>query len=181
MRKLRDAGKLGPGRTVAVTGIGGLGSYAIQYAKLLGGGATVVAFARKDSKLNVAKENGANHGINVKDKSTEAIQDELERLTGRRTVHAILDCVGSEASISMGFDLLGPEGALAAVGLMSQRVEHRQFPFVGTELTYLGFLLGQPPGPRRSPLARRSRPRQTQRHQSQTGGHQREPGRPGPG
>jgi propanol-preferring alcohol dehydrogenase len=46
------------------------------------------------------------------------------------------------ASISMGFDLLGPEGALAAVGLMSQRVEHRQFPFVGTELSYLGSFWG---------------------------------------
>ncbi|MFB7505566.1 alcohol dehydrogenase catalytic domain-containing protein [Streptomyces broussonetiae] len=45
MRKLRDAGKPGPGRTVAVTGIGGPGSYAVQCAKLLGGGASVVAFA----------------------------------------------------------------------------------------------------------------------------------------
>jgi propanol-preferring alcohol dehydrogenase len=142
MRKLRDAGKLGPGRTVAVTSIGGLGSYAVQYAKLLGGGAVVVAFARDDSKLDVAKENGADHGINVRDKSIEAIQDELERLTDRRTIDAILDCVGSEASISMGFDLLGPEGALAAVGLMSGRVEHRQFPFVGTELSYLGSFWG---------------------------------------
>jgi len=119
-----------------------LGSYAVQYAKLLGGGATVVAFARTDGKLAVAKENGADHGVNVKDKSTEAIQDELQRLTGRRKVNAILDCVGSTASISMGFDLLGPEGALAAVGLMSQRVEHRQFPFVGTELSYFGSFWG---------------------------------------
>lgn len=142
MRKLRDAGKLGPGRTVAVTGIGGLGSYAVQYARLLGGGATVVALARTDSKLEVAKENGADHAINVRDKSAGAIQDELERLTGRRTIDAILDCVGSEASVSMGFDLLGPEGALAAVGLMSERIEHRQFPFVGTELSYLGSFWG---------------------------------------
>jgi propanol-preferring alcohol dehydrogenase len=42
----------------------------------------------------------------------------------------------------MGFDLLGPEGALAAVGLMSDPVEHRQFPFVGTELSYLGSFRG---------------------------------------
>ncbi|WP_377266882.1 NAD(P)-dependent alcohol dehydrogenase [Peterkaempfera sp. SMS 1(5)a] len=142
MRKLRDAGKLGAGRTVAVTGIGGLGSYAVQYARLLGGGATVVALGRTDGKLAVAVENGADHGINIRDKSIEAIQGELERLTGRRTIDAILDCVGAEASISMGFDLLGPEGALAAVGLMSDRVEHRQFPFVGMELSYLGSFWG---------------------------------------
>ncbi|MEW2486748.1 NAD(P)-dependent alcohol dehydrogenase [Streptomyces sp. NPDC048411] len=142
MKKIRDTGKLGPGRIVAITGIGGLGSYGVQYAKLLGSGATVVALARKDSKLDVAKENGADYGINVRDKSTETIQDELEALTGRRTLDAILDCVGSNASISMGFDLLGPEGVLAAVGLMSNHVEHKQFPFVGMELSYLGSFWG---------------------------------------
>jgi len=142
MRKLVHTGRLGPGRTLAVTGIGGLGSYAVQYAKLLGGGAIVVALGRSDGKLDVAKHNGADHGINVKDKSTGAIQDELERLTGRRAIDAILDCVGSSASISMGFDLLDHEGVLAAVGLMSHRVEHQQFPFVGTELTYMGSFWG---------------------------------------
>ncbi|MGW3245200.1 NAD(P)-dependent alcohol dehydrogenase [Streptomyces sp. NPDC001070] len=142
LRKLRDAGKLGPGRTVAVTGIGGLGSYAVQYARLLGGGATVVALGRTDGKLAVAVANGAHHGINTRDKSAQAVQDELERLTGRRTIDAILDCVGSEASLALGFDLLGPEGALASVGLMSHRVEHRLFPFVGTELSYFGSFWG---------------------------------------
>src|SRR5262249_43977384 len=46
MKKLRDAGALGPGRVIGVLGIGGLGGYAVQYAQLLGGGAKVVAFAR---------------------------------------------------------------------------------------------------------------------------------------
>ncbi|MFJ5282138.1 NAD(P)-dependent alcohol dehydrogenase [Streptomyces parvulus] len=142
MRKLRDAGKVGPGRTIAVTGIGGLGSYGVQYAKLLGDGATVVAFARSDSKLQVAKENGADHGINVKDKSTDAIGDELESLTGRRTLNAVLDCVGSAASIRMAFELLGAEGAVAAVGLMEHKVDLPQFPFVGTELSYFGSFWG---------------------------------------
>jgi alcohol dehydrogenase, propanol-preferring len=34
LKKLRAAGVLGAGWTVAVTGVGGLGSYAAQYAKL---------------------------------------------------------------------------------------------------------------------------------------------------
>lgn len=37
LKKLRAGGHLGPGRTLAVSGIGGLGSYGVQYAKLLGG------------------------------------------------------------------------------------------------------------------------------------------------
>jgi alcohol dehydrogenase, propanol-preferring len=66
LKKLRDAGKLGPGRTVAVNGIGGLGAYAVQYARLFAGGSTVIALGRSDSKLAVAVENGAHHGINTR-------------------------------------------------------------------------------------------------------------------
>ncbi|MFJ6843348.1 NAD(P)-dependent alcohol dehydrogenase [Streptomyces griseoluteus] len=142
MKKLRDTGKIGPDRVVGVTGIGGLGSYGIQYAKLLGGGATVVALARSDNKLDVAKKNGADYGINIRDKSTETIQSELEDLTGSATFDAVLDCVGSEQSIPMAFDLLGPEGVVASVGLMSDHVSIAQFPFVGTERTYLGSFWG---------------------------------------
>lgn len=138
LKKLRDAGKLGPGRTVAINGIGGLGAYAVQYARLLAGGSTVIALGRTDSKLAIAVDNGAHYAVNTRDKSVEAIQDELAKLTGRRTIDAILDCAGAKASVSLGFDLLGVEGALVSVGLMSDRVEHRLFPFVGTELSYLG-------------------------------------------
>ncbi|MBY0290121.1 MAG: zinc-binding dehydrogenase [Mycobacteriaceae bacterium] len=41
------------------------GSYGVQYARLLGGGATVVAFARSDEKLALARENGAHHTVNT--------------------------------------------------------------------------------------------------------------------
>lgn len=46
IKKLRDAGALGPDRILGVFGIGGLGGYAVQYARLLGAGTTIVAFAR---------------------------------------------------------------------------------------------------------------------------------------
>jgi len=36
VKKLRDAGALGPNRVLGVFGVGGLGGYAVQYAKLLG-------------------------------------------------------------------------------------------------------------------------------------------------
>jgi propanol-preferring alcohol dehydrogenase len=52
---------LGPDRILGVVGVGGLGAYAVQYAKLLGSGATVVAFARHPDKLAVASEHGADH------------------------------------------------------------------------------------------------------------------------
>ena len=142
MKKLRDAGKLGAGRTVVINGIGGLGSYGVQYARLLGGGATVVAFARSDEKLAVATENGAHHTVNVRDKSVDNVQDELEGLTGRRTVDAVLDCAGSPESLGLAAAILATEGALCQVGLMGQRVELPLFPFVNGEKSYFGSFWG---------------------------------------
>jgi propanol-preferring alcohol dehydrogenase len=142
MKKLRDAGKLGAGRTVVINGVGGLGGYGVQYARLLGGGATVVAFARSDEKLAVAKENGAHHTVNVRDKSVENVQDELEACTGRRTVDAVLDCAGSPESLGLAAAVLATEGALSQVGLMGQRVELPLFPFVSGEKSYFGSFWG---------------------------------------
>src|SRR6478735_6704247 len=120
MKKLRDAGKLGSGRTVVINGIGGLGGYAVQYARLLGAGATVVGFARSDDKLAVARENGAHHTVNVRGKTAEDVQNEFEDLTGRRTVDAVLDCAAE--SLGLAAAILGTEGALSQVGLMGQCV-----------------------------------------------------------
>jgi alcohol dehydrogenase, propanol-preferring len=142
MKKLRAAGKLGAGRTVVVSGIGGLGSYAVQYAKLLGGGATVVGFARSDAKLAVARDNGADHTINTHGKTAEDVREELENLTGRRDVDAVLDCVGSAESLGLGASILATEGALTLVGLMGQRVDLPLFPFVSGEKTFLGSFWG---------------------------------------
>ena len=142
MKKLRQADKLGAGRTVVVNGIGGLGSYGVQYARLLGGGATVVAFARSDEKLTVAKENGAHHTVNTRDKTAEQVQDCLEDLTGRRDVDAILDCAGAEDGLALGAAVLAREGALTCVGLMGQKVVLPLLPFTNGEKSYFGSFWG---------------------------------------
>jgi propanol-preferring alcohol dehydrogenase len=142
MKKLRAAGKLGAGRTIVVNGIGGLGGYGVQYARLLGGGATVVAFARSDDKLAIARENGAQHTVNTRSKTTDEVQNELEDLTGRREVDAVLDCAGAEESLALGFSILAREGALTSVGLMGQRAQMSLFPFVSGEKSFFGSFWG---------------------------------------
>lgn len=142
LKKLRTAGVLQPGATLAVMGVGGLGAYAVQYAKLLGAGATVVAMARSDEKLAMAKENGADHVINTRDRSDDQIRDAVEQATGRREVDAVIECVGAEASVRLAFALLATEGAVASVGLVGNRIDIPLFPFVGREFTYFGSFWG---------------------------------------
>ena len=121
IKKLRDAGALGPNRVLAVFGIGGLGTYAIQYAKLLGGGATVVAFGRNAEKLEAAKELGADHVIDIKGKSLDDIRTDLAKATCQREIDAVIDCAGAKEMIQLGFGLLSVGAHYSSVGLVGDR------------------------------------------------------------
>jgi propanol-preferring alcohol dehydrogenase len=142
IKKLRDAGALGPNRILAVFGIGGLGAYAVQYAKLLGGGATVVAFARSEEKLAVARDFGADHVISTKGKSLDDVRKELGQATGQGEVEAVIDCAGAEEMIQLGFGLLSIAGHYSSVGLVGDRISLPLFPFVAREYTYHGSFWG---------------------------------------
>lgn len=142
MKKLRAAGKLEAGRTVVVNGIGGLGSYGVQYARLLSGGATVVAFARSDEKLSLATRYGAHRTVNTRGLDAEQVADALEEATGRRDVEAWLDCAGAEESLTLGANLLAPEGAMVSVGLMGDSIILPLLRFTNGERTYSGSFWG---------------------------------------
>jgi propanol-preferring alcohol dehydrogenase len=142
IKKLRDAGALGPNRIVGVFGIGGLGGYAVQYAKLLGGGATVVAFARNPDKLAIAKESGADHIINVRGKSSADIGKELTKATGQGELDAIIDCAGAPEMMQLALSLLSISGHYADVGLVGDRIDIPLFPRVSREQTLHGSFWG---------------------------------------
>src|SRR5262249_39088369 len=133
IKKLRDAGALGPDRVLGVFGVGGLGGYAIQYAKLLGSGATVVAFGRNPDKVNVAREYGADHVISTKGKSSGDIATELNRAVGQKDLDAIIDCAGAVEMMQLGFSLLSISGHYADVGLVGDRIDIPLFPRVHGE------------------------------------------------
>ncbi|MDA4109909.1 NAD(P)-dependent alcohol dehydrogenase [Mycolicibacterium holsaticum] len=142
LKKLRAVGVLGPGTTLAVMGVGGLGAYAVQYAKLLGAGATVVALARNDEKLALATENGADHAINIGDKTDDEVRETLAQATGRPEFDAVIECAGAQNTIRLAFALLATEGAVATVGLVGNRVDMPLFPLVSREYTLFGSFWG---------------------------------------
>src|SRR6516225_5915552 len=142
IKKLRDAGALAAGRVLGVFGIGGLGGYAVQYAKLLGGGTTVVAFARNAEKLAVAKEYGADHVISIKGKSPAAIGKELRDASGQGELDAIIDCAGAPEMVQLAFSLLSISGHYVDVGLVGDRIDVPLFPRVSREQTFHGSFWG---------------------------------------
>src|SRR5215469_3830432 len=142
VKKLRDAGALGPDRVLGVFGVGGLGGYAVQYAKLLGGGATIVAFDRNSDNLAVAKEDGADAIISIKGKSSADIAKELSKAAGQSDLDAIIDCAGAPEMMQLGFSLLSISGHYADVGLVGDRIDIPLFPRVSREQTFHGSFWG---------------------------------------
>ena len=142
MKKLRDAGALDPDRIVGVFGVGGLGAYAVQYAKLLGSGARVVAFARNPDKLAIAKDYGADYTINIKGKTADDIGKELSKLTGQSTVDAMIDCAGAVEMVQLATGLLSISGHYVDVGLVGDRIDIPLFPRVAREQTLHGSFWG---------------------------------------
>ncbi|MBA5802721.1 MULTISPECIES: NAD(P)-dependent alcohol dehydrogenase [Rhizobium] len=142
IKKLRDAGALGPDRVLGIFGIGGLGAYAVQYARLLGSGSTVVAFGRNPEKLAVATEDGADHVIGIKNKTPADVAAELKKATGQDHLDAIIDCTGAPEVIQLATGLLGISGHYVDVGLVGDRIDIPLFPRVSREQTIQGSFWG---------------------------------------
>ena len=88
---LFEFGHLQPGETVLIqAGASGVGLAAIQLAKRAG--ATVLATASSDEKLERLREYGMDHGINYRDVD---FADAARELTGGRGVDLVVDSVGS--------------------------------------------------------------------------------------
>lgn len=77
----------GPARTVLVTGgAGGVGHYAIQFAKARG--QTVIATISSEAKAKLAREAGADHVVDYK---REDVGERIMSITGKRGVDAVID------------------------------------------------------------------------------------------
>jgi NADPH:quinone reductase len=109
---LFTAANLESGQAVLIqAGAGGVGMAAIQLAKQAG--ATVIATASNDEKLERLREYGLDHGINY---ATENFTGRARELTEGRGVDVILDSVGGQTLVD-GIGALAYRGTLVSVGV----------------------------------------------------------------
>ena len=108
---LFEFGKLQAGETVLIqAGAGGVGLAAIQLAKRAG--ATVLATASSDERLERLKEFGLDHGLNYK---TGDFVAEARALTGGRGVDLVVDSVGGK-TLGGSLESLRYRGRAISVG-----------------------------------------------------------------
>lgn len=118
---LTDRGALQAGETLLVLGAGGgVGLTAVECGKALG--ATVIAAASTQEKLDLAKAHGADHGINYVDDDLRA---SVRKLTEGRGVDVVYDPVGGDAAMA-AMRSLARRGRLLVIGFAAGDVP--QFP-----------------------------------------------------
>jgi NADPH2:quinone reductase len=109
---LRKSGRLAPGESVLVeAAAGGVGSFAVQLAKLYGAG-KVIAAASSPEKRAIAEALGADASVDYTAPGwAKAVRD----LTDGRGVDVVLDLVGGETT-AQALAALAPFGRLVVIG-----------------------------------------------------------------
>jgi Zn-dependent alcohol dehydrogenase len=109
---VRRGGDVRIGESVAVIGIGGVGTSIVQVARQTGA-APIIAVDVSDEKLALARELGAHETVNARD--TDAV--EAVRALGGDGVDVVFEALGSPRTFEQGLGMLREGGRLVAVGL----------------------------------------------------------------
>jgi propanol-preferring alcohol dehydrogenase len=124
-----------PGDWLAISGVGGLGHVAVQYAKAMG--LHVVAIDVSEDKLALARRLGADIALNA---AVPDLGGEVFRRTGG--MHGALITAVSAAAFAQCLSLLRPGGTMSMVGLPPGSFALPIFDVVLKRLTVRGSIVG---------------------------------------
>lgn len=129
-----------PGSTVVVTGIGGLGQFAVQLLRVLTA-ATIVAVDTSEEKLKLAREFGADETLLSNDETAGKIKD----LTNGVGVEVVLDFVGINPTLALAANVTRKQGQVIMIGLGggTYPAAYRKVPLGATFAITMGASLGE--------------------------------------
>ena len=122
----------GPGRKVAVVGLGGLGHLAVKIAAAMGAEVTVLSqsLKKKEDGLRL----GAEHYYATSDPAT------FEQLAG--SFDLVLNTVSAVIDVDAYLSLLTVDGALVNVGAPAEPLSLNIFSLIGGRRAYAGSMIG---------------------------------------
>lgn len=123
---------VGPGKTVGIAGIGGLGHMGIKLAKAMG--AKVIVLTTSSSKVEDAKRLGADEVIISKDSK------QMKQYTGK--LDFLLDCISATHDINAYLGLLKRDGSLALVGAPEHPIPVSAFSLLMGRKSFAGSAIG---------------------------------------
>ncbi|NKL57632.1 alcohol dehydrogenase AdhP [Rhizobium leguminosarum bv. viciae] len=125
-----------PGEWVAISGVGGLGHVAIQYAKAMG--LKVIALDVAAGKLDLARQVGADLALNAL--SEDTIEKVLKVTSGG--AHGVLVTAVSPPAFSQALSMVRRKGTVSLVGLPPGNFPMPIFDVVLKRITVRGSIVG---------------------------------------
>ncbi|MEM5018638.1 NAD(P)-dependent alcohol dehydrogenase [Metabacillus indicus] len=124
--------KAGPGKKVAVVGLGGLGHMAVKIAHAMGAEVTVLSQSLKK------KEDGMRFG--AADYYATSDPETFEKLAG--TFDLIINTVSAKLKLDDYLSLLALDGSLVNVGAPAEPLSLNVFSLIGHRRSFAGSLIG---------------------------------------
>ena len=125
-------GKVQPGETVVIFGVGGIGSNAVQLAAHLG--CTVIAVSRSDAKLSLAERLGAHHVV----RGGAGVAERVRALCGPGGPEVVVQTVGSAVVDRQAIDTSGIGSRVVLIGTTIEGFELRATDLVWRESSVWG-------------------------------------------
>jgi propanol-preferring alcohol dehydrogenase len=125
-----------PGEWLAISGIGGLGHIAVQYARAMG--LHVVALDKGEDKLALARKLGADIALDVRQPD---LAEEVRQVTGGGA-HGVLVTAVSTGAFSQAISYARRRGTISLVGLPPGAFPTPIFDVVLKRLTIRGSIVG---------------------------------------
>ncbi len=115
-------GGLRLGETVGLWGIGGLGTHAVQIARLAGAG-LIIAVDPSDAARQRALEFGADHAL---DPRKLDVREEVMRLTDGEGLNLAVELSGTSSALDEGESCLGQHGRAVVIGMCMEPVRLKE-------------------------------------------------------
>jgi uncharacterized zinc-type alcohol dehydrogenase-like protein len=124
--------KAGPGKKVAIMGLGGLGHMGVKIARALG--AEVTVLSHSENKRDDAMKLGAHNFVSTKDPEV------FKKYAG--TFDLIINTVSADINMNDYFGLLKLDATLVVVGVPEKPLSIHPFPLIIMRRSYSGSVIG---------------------------------------
>jgi L-iditol 2-dehydrogenase len=119
-RGVVEMGQVGPGDTVLILGVGPMGLFSTQYARLSGARVILAGTPADAARLEIGRDLGAALTVDV---SLPDAEREMQQFAGRNGIDVVLECSGAPAAARLGLKLIKRRGRFVQVGIFGQPFE----------------------------------------------------------
>ena len=135
LHAIRDQGGAQVNDFVVLLGVGGLGMQGVQIARLCG--ARVIAVARNEKKLELAKSLGADWALNGDDKN---LADRIIEITNGQGADIVIDLVSTQQTFQAAAEYTKKGGTIVIVGSTSPEISFQVGQIMFKEIAIKGSL-----------------------------------------